>query len=132
MHALEFKALLCVFCPPETRPQMVCKMYLGLLNMKLELPADAPFPAAGCAVWLVEIRQCYNVKLPDMSLPHACSFKNTLKSSDVKASPHIPCTKSLQLVSVGKGDQLLGFCFPCHKHHFNYISCVQAAPRILT
>lgn len=132
MHTLEFKALLCVFCPPKTRPQMACKMYLSLLNMNLELPADAPFPVAGCRVWLVEIRQYYNVELPDMPPPHACSLKNTLKSSDIKASPHIPWAKSLQLVSMGKGDQLLGFCFPCHKHHFNYISCGQAAPRILT
>lgn len=43
MHALEFKALLCVFCPLKTRPQMACKMYLSLLNLSLELPADAPF-----------------------------------------------------------------------------------------
>lgn len=124
MHALEFKALLCVFCPPETRPQMACKMYLSLLNMNLELPADALFPAAGCRVWLVEIRQYYTVKLPDMPPSHACSLKKT--------SPHIPWAKSLQLVSVGKGGQHLGFWFPCHKHHFNYISCGQAAPRILT
>jgi len=98
-------------------------MYLSLLNMNSDLPADAPFYAAGCRVWLVEISQYYNVKLPDMPTPHSCSSKNTLKSSDVKASPHIPWAKSLQLVSMGKGDQHLGLYSPCHKHHLNHISC---------
>lgn len=97
-----------------------------------ELRAASWCPAAGCKVWLVEIREYYKVESSDMSPPHACFLKNTLQSSVVKASPHIPWTKSLQLVSVGKGDQLLGFCFPCHKHYFNYISCGQAVPRILT
>lgn len=73
MHSLEFKALLCAFCPFESRPQMACKMYLSLWNMNLELPADAPLPAVGCRIWLVEIRQYYNVKLPDVPPPHACS-----------------------------------------------------------
>lgn len=29
MHSLEFNALLCAFCPFESRPQMACKMYLA-------------------------------------------------------------------------------------------------------
>lgn len=102
MHSLEFKALLCAFCPFESRPQMACKMYLSLWNMNLELPADALLPAVGCRIWLVEIRPYYNVKLPDIPPPHACSLKSTLQSSDVKVSSHIPWAKSLQLLSVAK------------------------------
>lgn len=50
------------------------------------------FPPLLAEIRLVEIRHYYNVELPDKPPPHACSLKNTLKTSDVKASPHIPWT----------------------------------------
>lgn len=56
---------------------MAFKLYLSLLNMNLELPADAPFCTAGCGGWLVEIRYYCNIKLPDsLRVMHAQKKKN--------------------------------------------------------
>lgn len=80
---IRIQSTLVYFQSLKTRSQMAFKLYLSLLNMNLELPADAPFCTAGCGGWLVEIRYYCNIKLPDsLRVMHAQKKKTKTKNQN--------------------------------------------------